>query len=117
MKLARGAIHWVGFPKANGREQAGRRPAVIVQDEAVAGFLPVVLAVPVTGSVAAARFAGTVVIDPTPENGLSARSVALVFQLRAVDRLRIEERVGVVSEEVLGELFTALDHLLGRNRP
>jgi mRNA interferase MazF len=114
MKLARGAIHWVGFPTSNGREQAGRRPAIIVQDEVIADALPVVFAIPVTGSLAALRFPGTVAIDPTSENGLSSRSVALVFQLRAVDRRRIEERAGVLSDEMLGKLFAALDQLLGR---
>jgi mRNA interferase MazF len=117
MNLTRGAIHWIGFPTSNGREQAGRRPAVIVEDESVVGQLPVVLAIPITGSLAALRFPGTVAVDPTSENGLSARSAALVFQLRAVDRRRIEERAGVLSDEVLGELFVALDHLLVRNRP
>ena len=117
MKLTRGAIHWIGFPAVNGREQAGRRPAVILSDEAAGASLPVVLVVPVTGSLASSRFAGTVVIDATPDNGLSARSVALVFQMRAVDRRRIEERAGVLSDAVLGELFAALDQMLGRNRP
>ncbi|HBI41309.1 MAG TPA: type II toxin-antitoxin system PemK/MazF family toxin [Planctomycetales bacterium] len=114
MNLTRGAIHWVGFPTTNGREQAGRRPAVIVQHEVVASSLPVVLAIPITGSVAALRFPGTVAIDSTSENGLSTRSVALVFQLRAVDRRRIEERAGILSDEVLDKLFTTLDQLLGR---
>jgi mRNA-degrading endonuclease toxin of MazEF toxin-antitoxin module len=35
------------------------------------------------------RIAGTVLIRPTAENGLSQVSVALVFQLRAIDRSRV----------------------------
>ena len=38
-----GDIHWVQAPAANGREQGGRRPAVILQDDQYAGGLPVVL--------------------------------------------------------------------------
>jgi mRNA-degrading endonuclease toxin of MazEF toxin-antitoxin module len=38
-----GDIHWVRLPVANGREQRGRRPAVILQDDQYAGGLPVVL--------------------------------------------------------------------------
>ena len=114
MTLTHGAIHWIRFPSANGREQAGRRPAIVVQDETSAGLLPVVLVVPVTGSLAASRFAGTMVIDPTPENGLLARSVALVFQMRAVDRRRIEDCIGIASAEVMAEIFAALDKLFGR---
>ena len=35
-----GDIHWVGFPQANGREQQGRRPAIVMQDDGYAGSLP-----------------------------------------------------------------------------
>lgn len=35
-----GDIHWIELPLTNGREQAGHRPAVIVQDETYAGDLP-----------------------------------------------------------------------------
>jgi mRNA-degrading endonuclease toxin of MazEF toxin-antitoxin module len=42
-------------------------------------------------------------------------SVALVFQLRAIDRQRVEERIGSVSRAVLNEIFAELDKLTGRN--
>jgi mRNA interferase MazF len=109
-----GDIHWVDLPAANGREQRGRRPAVILQDDDYAGTLPVVLVVPLTTTRAAMRFAGTTLIRPTAENGLRQVSVALVFQLRAIDRRRIQERIGSVSEEVLREIFEELGKLTGR---
>ena len=109
-----GDIHWVDLPTADGREQRGRRPAVILQDDAYAGELPVVLVVPLTTTRAATRFAGTTLIPPTAENGLRQVSVALVFQLRAIDRRRIQERIGSVSEEVLHGIFEELGKLTGR---
>jgi mRNA-degrading endonuclease toxin of MazEF toxin-antitoxin module len=60
-----GDIHWVQLPAANGREQRGRRPAVILQDDQYAGGLPVVLVIPLTTARAAMRFAGTALIRPT----------------------------------------------------
>src|ERR671929_1402840 len=96
-----GDIHWVDLPAANGREQRGRRPAVVLQDDDYGGNLPVVLVVPLTTARAAMRFAGTTLIQPTAENGLQQASVALVFQLRAIDRRRIEERIGSMSAEVM----------------
>lgn len=110
-----GDIHWVRLPTANGHEQAGRRPAIILQNDGYGRSLPVVLVVPLTTARAALRFAGTVLIQPTSENGLRQASVALVFQLRAVDRQRIEDRLGVVSREALADIFTELDKLTGRN--
>jgi mRNA interferase MazF len=61
------------------------------------------------------RFAGTTPIRPTAENGLRQVSVALVFQLRAIDRRRIQDRIGSVSEEVLREIFEELGKLTGRS--
>lgn len=50
-----GDFHWVELPPANGHEQAGMRPGVILQDDAYGGELPVVLVAPVTTAVAAVR--------------------------------------------------------------
>jgi mRNA interferase MazF len=61
------------------------------------------------------RFAGTTLIRPTAANGLRQVSVALVFQLRAIDRRRIQERIGTVSTEVLNAMFEELGKLTGRS--
>ena len=110
-----GDIHWVDLPAANGREQRGRRPAVVLQDDNYGGNLPVVLVVPLTTARAAMRFAGTTLIRATAENGLWQASVALVFQLRAIDRGRIQERIGTVSAKVLNVMFEELGKLTGRS--
>ena len=112
--MSPGEIHWVQLPPANGHEQAGRRPAIIVQDANYDQLLPTVLIVPLTGAVSASRFTGTVSIEPTSETGLRQRSVALVFQLRAIDRKRVQERIGSVSAKVLQTILSTLDRLTGR---
>ena len=61
------------------------------------------------------RFVGTTPIHPTPENGLNQESVALVFQLRAIDRRRLQGRIGVVNAQVLKAIFEELGKLTGRN--
>jgi mRNA interferase MazF len=103
-----GDIHWVNLPGVGGREQRGRRPALIIQDEIVGERLPTVLVVPLTSSRRALRFAGTTVISATAESGLRHDSVALVFQCLAIDRTRVEEPMGKAShddrERVLREL-------------
>src|SRR5215831_13405780 len=103
-----GDIHWVDLPAANGREQRGRRPAVVFQDDDYGGDLPVVLVVPLTTARAAMRFAGTTLIYPAAENGLRQASVALVFQIRAIDRRRIQERIGTVNAEALNAMYAEL---------
>ncbi len=84
-----GDIHWVELPDAGGREQSGRRPAIVMQDDASAGSLPTTIVIPLSTALAALRFPGTASIKPTKESGLRTDSVALVFQIRAIDRSRV----------------------------
>ena len=69
---------------------------------------------PLTTARAAMRFAGTILLQPTVENELRQASVALVLQIRAIDRRRIEERIGSVSAEVVHAMRAEPDKLTGR---
>ena len=98
--MKRGDVVRVDIPRprgAPGREQFGLRPAIIVQDEPHLENLSTVLVVPLTSNLTATRFAGSFTISPSAQNGLTVDSVALVHQVRAVDRRRIQERLGEVS--------------------
>ena len=94
-----GDVFWVELPDRGGREQRGRRPAIIWQDtEAYAG-LPTVLVVPLTSRLSASRFPGTLRVEPTVQNGLTVPSVALLFQLGACDLDRIQGQLGRLDDE------------------
>lgn len=92
--LKYGDLHWVDLPDRAGREQRGRRPAIIWQDTSRFGALPTLLIIPLTSRLDAGRFLATRRIDPTPANGLSTASVALIFQLGACDVRRLGQRLG-----------------------
>ena len=109
-----GDIHWVELPSSSGSEQHGRRPAIIVQDESYAGRLPTVLVVPLSTTRRALRFAGTTLIKATADSKLRADSVALVFQVRVIDRNRIKNRIGTISAPDQDAVFKELDKLTGR---
>ena len=104
-------MRWAELPTRGGRAQAGRRPAVMLQS---AAKLPTTLVVPLTSQIDALRFAGTVLVEADSNNGLRRASVALVFQLTAVDNRYIGNRLGTLSREVLEEICSALDQLTGR---
>ena len=70
-----------------------------MQDDHFGAGLPLVVTVPLTTASQAGRFAGTVSIQPDELNGLRSRAFALVFQIRAVDRVVLKERIGVVSAD------------------
>ncbi len=110
--MRQGDVVWVEFPAGEGRVQAGRRPAVVLQDGAL--NLPTVAVIPLSSQFAALRFPATVLIDANATNGLRVPSVALVFQVRAVDPDFVGKRLGTISEAELNELLAALDVLTGR---
>jgi mRNA interferase MazF len=112
--MVRGDVWMVSLPFSGGREQAGERPAVVVQDEAIGQGLPLVVVIPLTSQLAAKRFPGTMIIRADTANGLSSDSVALCFQIRAIDRLRFVRKLGTVSELDMQHLFESLYTLLGR---
>ena len=89
-----GDVYWVELPDRGGREQRGRRPAIIWQDASAYPRLPTVLVIPLSSQQDALRFGATVLIQPTATNGLTVDSVALVFQLGACDVRRIGQPLG-----------------------
>jgi mRNA interferase MazF len=112
--MQRGEVWQVDIPFTPGHAQAGQRPAVIVQDSTFLATLPTVLIVPFTGSQSAVRFPGTVLVQPDGQNGLTVPSVALVFQMRALDKRNCRSRLGVLDAASLDQIFAELDKLTGR---
>jgi mRNA interferase MazF len=68
-----------------------------MQNDSSLSASPVVLVVPFTSQLAAARFAGTSIVQPDAVNGLSVESVALVFQLGAQDKRNFIRRIGEID--------------------
>ena len=106
-----GDLDWVELPARGGHAQAGRRPAIIAQGPSA---LPTVLIVPLTSQLDVLRFPGTVLVEASQQNGLRHHSVALVFQLTAVDKRYISERLGKASDAVMAQVWSAFDALTGR---
>ncbi len=97
-----GDVFWGDLPDRGGTEQRGRRPVLVWQDTE-AFSLPTVLIIPFTSQQDALRFPGTVLIQPSAVNGLTAPSVALVFQLGACDIRRLRTPIGHLED---GDLAT-----------
>jgi mRNA interferase MazF len=112
--MKKGEVWRVRLPFGPGHTQAGERPAIIVQDDPFNATLPTVLVVPFTGTLAASRFAGTLVVQPDNQNGLTVPSVALVFQLSALDQRDCLRQLGILDRNTLDEVFKLLDQLTGR---
>ena len=103
--MTSGDVHWVDFAPKGGHAQAGRRPAIVFQSQRASTRIPTVLVIALTSQLDALSFPGTVLIESDPDSGLRRASVALVFQLTAIDQRYFSNRIGNVSQRVLDEIF------------
>jgi mRNA interferase MazF len=110
--MKKGEVWRVRFPSVAGRTQAGERPAVIVHNEPFLSSLPVALVVPFTSQLAAARFPGTLIVQPDQVNGLSMPSVALGFQLGAQDKRSFMRRVGELDPTTVDAILDLVRRLI-----
>ena len=88
--MKKGEIWLVELPSANGHEQVGTRPSILLAETEA----NIAVIVPFTSNLQALRFPHVREVRPSEKNGLSAISVALVFQIRAVDRKRLKKKTG-----------------------
>jgi mRNA interferase MazF len=95
--VRRGEIYFVTLDLVIGREQAGRRPVLIVSDDSI-NCRPLVVTVIVGSS--GDRWPvdyPTNVRVPAAESGLPKETVFLCFQLRSIDHSRFLTSTGSVS--------------------
>lgn len=114
--MKRGELWWADLGPYRPREQTGRRPVIVWQSDTLTRMLQSVLVVPLTTNSDRARLAGTAVIEAT-ETGPPQTSVALAFQMRAVPKTCLTERIRSLTDAEIGELELATDEAVGRVEP
>ena len=108
--LKRGMIIDVNLDPTLGSETGKIRPCVIVTNDVYNERVPVIQVVPITEwSVKKARIKTNVEIQPSPDNGLSKKSVADCLQTRPVDhRHRLVKIRGKLSSSKVQEIDQSL---------
>jgi len=107
-----GEIYLVEIPVSGGHEQQVVRPAIIVQIAGNIDKIPTILIVPLTTKIKASMFPFTFVVEPDSINNLTSTSVALIFQLRAIDKKRIKNRIGSLNADDIQKLKQNLKNIL-----
>lgn len=103
----RGDIIWLNFSPQTGREQAGRRPALVISPIRYNRRVGLALVCPITTKVKGYTFE-----VPIPE-GLPVSGVVLADQVKSVDwRSRRTEFACQMPAEVLVEVVSAITELL-----
>ena len=106
-----GEVWYADLNPITGREQAGRRPVLIISvDQLGTGASQLAISVPITSQDHGQRI--HVKLDP-PEGGIRATSYAMPEQVRTISRARLIERWGQVRRQSLEQVIHRV-HLLTR---
>ena len=106
---SKGDVWQVDLPEGVGHEQKGKRPAVVVvhvKENAT------VVIIPLTAELQNERFSHTCCVQPSEENGLTDESVALVFQIRALDPQRFIQKKGKLDKKDMEAIDVLLMDML-----
>ncbi|MGH6905444.1 MAG: endoribonuclease MazF [Geminicoccaceae bacterium] len=103
----RGDVVWLSFSPQAGREQAGRRPALVLTPAQFNRRVGLALVCPVTSRIKGYPFEVAL-------QGVDVSGVVLVDQLRSLDwRARRAEPAGKAPASVMTEVLAKLRPLLG----
>jgi mRNA interferase MazF len=113
--MRQGEVYWLSFA-GEGSEPAGRRPAVVVQDDRYnRSSISTVIVAAVTSNLRLAAAPGNVRLRKGEAN-LPRASVVNVTQLRTLDRSRLDDRIGTLSPARVRQIVEGLALVLGCDR-
>lgn len=104
----RGEIYYAELSPSQGSEQGGIRPVLIVQNNVGNRYSPTTIVVPLTTKLGKHKLPTHVCLQAC---GLSHESIALCEQVRTISKLRLREKVGLISD--MTEIDKALAISLG----
>jgi mRNA interferase MazF len=84
---------------AQGNEQAGLRPVIIVSGNLANTHLNMVICCPLTSRIK--NYRGNVVIEPSSENGLNKVSEILTFHIRSNTKAHLVRHLGNINKSQL----------------
>jgi len=106
--MKKGDIFLLELPLSNGHEQFGIRPAIVFSEE----IGKMIVVIPLTTKLSALKYPFTINIKSSKLNGLNEDSIALIFQLRAIDKKRINNKLGELEKNLLSKIDNLLNKLL-----
>lgn len=101
----RGEVWLVNWNPARGSEQAGKRPALVIQNNIGNENASTTIVAAISSSVKI--FPMNVKIEP-PQGGLELPSIVKTSQILTVDKKRLEKRLGRFSREKMEEVNQAI---------
>ena len=108
--ILRGEIRWADLNPVQGREQAGRRPVLVLSHDVFNERSGTVIAVALTSVPQRAGFPLTLELQ---SKGLPKKSWVKVSQIRTLAVERIGGRLGTAGPEELNQVIEGLREIIG----
>jgi len=108
-RILRGDIVWANLDPVRGREQAGRRPVVVVSHDVFNERSGTVIAMAITSQPQRAGFPLTLELR---RGGLPKRSWVKISQIRTLSVERLREGIGRVAPEEVDRLVEGLNEII-----
>lgn len=111
-QIKRGEIYYADLSPVVGSEQGGVRPVLVLQNDVGNKYSPTVIVTAITSQLGKAKLPTHVEL-PAEQYNLPKNSVALLEQIRTLDKRRLQEKVTKLSQEKMKEVNKALLISLG----
>jgi mRNA interferase MazF len=103
----RGEVYLVDFDPTRGAEIKKTRPALIIQNDVSNRHSPITIVAAITSKFDQKLYP-TEVLVKAAEGGLSTDSVALLNQIRSIDKKRLIKRLGALKSKTMLQVEDAL---------
>ncbi len=112
MIIKRGDIIYADLSPVIGSEQGGVRPVLVVQNDIGNKYSPTVIVAAITSQINKAKLPTHVEIN-AEEYGIPKDSVILLEQVRTIDKKRLKEKVGHLSDDLMRQVDEGLQISFG----
>lgn len=109
-RILRGEIRWAELNPVRGKEQAGRRPVLVLSQDVFNERSGTVIAMALTSQPPRAGFPLTLEVQ---SKGLPKRSWVKISQIRTLAVERLGQRLGKVGSEELAQVIEGLNDIIG----
>ena len=107
LNVKRGDIFYADLSPVVGSEQGGIRPVIIIQNDIGNRYSPTVIVAAITSQINKAKLPTHVEIS-SEEYVLNRDSVVLLEQIRTLDKKRLKEKIGHMTEDDMKKVNKSL---------
>lgn len=98
MIIKRGDMFYADLSPVVGSEQGGIRPVLVIQNDTGNKYSPTIIVSAITSQMNKNKLPTHIELD-SEEFGLKSDSVVLAEQIRTIDKSRLKEKIGHISDD------------------